>query len=83
MDSTTSLTARNIKGWMSQQGVTNGMIAAAHQPKPVTREMVSYAIHGKRTSAPILKTIARLCRVSLADLLAGPANTTTQYREAA
>lgn len=83
MDTTTSLTARNIKGWMAQRGITNGMVANACVSRPVSITMVSYAINGKRTSAPILTTIARLCRVSLADLLAGPANSTTHYREAA
>lgn len=83
MDSTTSLTTRNIRGWMAQRGITNGMVAKACVSRPVSTTMVSYAINGKRTSAPILKTIARLCRVSLADLLAGPANSTTNYREAA
>jgi len=83
MDTTTSLTACNIRAWMAQRGITNGMVARSCVPKPVSPTMVSYAINNKRTSTPILKTIARLCRVSLVDLLAGPANTTTHYREAA
>lgn len=63
-------TASNIKAWMAQRQVTGTMVAAAARRSVV---MVSYVINGKRTSAPILNIIAALCRVTLAELLAGPA----------
>lgn len=75
-----STTACNIKAWMAQRGITNARVARS---AAVSRVMVSYVINGKRTSTPVLKTIACLCRVSLADLLAGPENTTKHYKEAA
>lgn len=67
----TSRTACNIKSWMALRNVSNGMIAKAH-PDRVSKTMVSYVINGKRTSAPLYKTIAALCGIQVDELLAGP-----------
>ena len=68
----TQTTAANIRSWMSLNRITNVMVARKHLPRRITVQAVSYAINGKRTSAPVYKTIARLCHIRVADLLAGP-----------
>jgi hypothetical protein len=73
-------TACNIRAWMALRKVSNAQVSAAAD---VSLTMVSYTINGKRTSLPIYKTIARLCRVTLADLLAGPAAAEQISRRAA
>ncbi|BCS55155.1 helix-turn-helix transcriptional regulator [Geobacter sp. SVR] len=76
----TEVTACNIRAWMALRKVTNGKIATSAK---VSLVMVSYVINGHRVSAPVIKTIARLCRVSVADLLAGPEAAEQNSRRAA
>lgn len=80
MHTTATSTICNIKAWMALRKVTNGQIA---KEAKVSLVMVSYVINGKRVSAPIYKVIARLCRIRVADLLAGPVMAEQNSREAA
>jgi transcriptional regulator with XRE-family HTH domain len=80
MNPTASITACNIKAWMALRKVSNTVVA---NRAGVSRVMVSYVINGKRVSAPVYNTIARLCRVRLADLLAGPESVEQNTRRAA